>query len=77
MPYLSTLPLINDMLSPFSSNVYVVSDSQYKELQRTQAAEEIATLQKRLLTYESAANRLQARITELQTEHGLLPEASE
>ena len=63
------------MLSPLSSNVYVVSNlAQYKELQQKQAAEEIASLQKRLLTYESAANRLQARITELQTEHGLLPE---
>lgn len=76
MSYLTPF-FMNDMLSLYSSNVYVVSDSQYKELQKTQAAEEIATLQNRLLTYESAANRLKARIEELQTEHDLLPEASE
>jgi len=76
MSYLTPF-FMNDMLSLNSGNVYVVSDSQYKELQQKQAEEEISTLQNRLLAYESAANRLQARITELQTEHGLLPEASE
>jgi len=64
-------------LPPFGTDVYVISDSEYKKIRKTQAEDEIATLQKRLEAYERSAEGLKATIAELQTEHGLLPEASE
>ena len=68
--------LIQDLMQiPFGRDVYVISDATYKELQQTQAENEIAVLQKRLSAYESSANQLRETIAELQTEHGLLPEA--
>ena len=64
-------------LPPFGTDVYVVSDSQYKEYRQKQAADEIAVLQKRLEAYERAAAGLQETIDEIRKEHNLLPEASE
>lgn len=64
-------------LPPFGTDVYVISDSEYKKIRQKQAEDEIATLQKRLEAYERSAEGLKATIAELQTEHGLLPEASE
>ena len=62
---------------PFGiDNVYVISDAKYAELRKNQAEQEIAVLTKRLNAYEKSANQLRETITELQTEHGLLPEAS-
>jgi len=78
--YRSPFQLIDSVmqLPPFGSeNIYVISDSEYKKIRKKQAEDEIATLQKRLEAYERSAESLQATITELQTEHGLLPEASE
>ena len=77
--YRSPFQVIDDLLTipPTQETIYVVSDSQYKELKQKQAVEEISVLQKRLKSYESTAQSLRETITELQTEHGLLPEASE
>ena len=74
----SPFHLINDMTTlPFGGDVYVISDAKYAELKQKQAADEIAVLNKRLLSYEAAADKLRETINELQTEHGLLPEATE
>ena len=79
--YYNTSPfqLIDNLmqLPPLQENVYVISDSQYKELRKTQAVEEITTLEKRLKAYEKTADSLRETINELRTEHGLLPEASD
>ena len=78
--YRSPFQLIDNImqLPPFGSeSVYVISDSEYKKIRQKQAEDEIAVLQKRLEAYERSAEGLKATIAELQTEHGLLPEASE
>ena len=78
--YRSPFQLIDSVmqLPPFGSgDVYVISDSEYKKIRQKQAEDEIAVLQKRLEAYERSATSLKATIAELQTEHGLLPEASE
>ena len=78
MGYLTPSFMINHMLNlPFGSDVVVVSDSQYKEMQQKQAELEITSLQKRLDAYESSAERLRETISSLQKEHGLLPKASD
>ncbi len=70
--------MINHMLNlPFGSDVVVISDSQYKEMQQKQAELEITSLQKRLDAYESSAASLRETISSLQAEHGLLPKASD
>ena len=77
--YRSPFKMIEDVmqLPPFGTDVYVISDSEYKKIRKTQAENEIAVLQKRLEAYERSANSLQATIDELRKEHDLLPEASE
>ena len=70
--------MIHDLsLLPFGQDVYVVSDSKYKELKQKQAKEEIAVLQNRAEHYDKAAASLRSTILELQTEHDLLPPAEE
>ena len=67
--------LINSMLNlPFGTDVYVISDSEYKELQQKQAESQISRLQKKLESYEYSADRIRQRIVDLQKEHDLLPE---
>jgi hypothetical protein len=74
----SPFHLINDMANiPFGGDVYVISDAKYAELKQKQAADEIAVLNKRLLAYEAAADKLKETINELRIEHDLLPEATE
>ena len=58
-------------------SVYVISDSQYKEMQQKRAQSEIDELQTEVEVQERYIKRLQARITDLQTEHGLLPPTEE
>ena len=66
--------LINSMLNPFSTDVVVISDSEYKQLQQKQAELQISRLQKKLESYEYSADRLRQRIVDLQKENDLLPE---
>ena len=76
--YNSPFNLIHDLnLLPFGQDVYVVSDSKYKELRQKQAKEEIAVLQSRAEHFDNAAASLRSTILELQTEHDLLPPAEE
>ena len=77
--YRSPFQLIDDIMQlPFGSDVYVISDSEYKKIRKKQAEDEIAVLQKRLEAYERSALSLQETINELRSEHDIgLPEASE
>ena len=78
--YRSPFQLIDNImqLPPFGTDVYVISDSEYKKIRKKQAEDEIAVLQKRLEAYERSAHSLQETIDELRTEHEIaLPEASE
>ena len=53
--------------------VYVISDSQYADVQRSQAERQIQSLENRAADYQRNLDIVQATITELKTEHGLLP----
>ena len=77
--YNSPFQLIDNILniSPLQENVFVISDSQYKELKQKQAEDEISVLERRIQSYESTAQSLRETVLELRKEHGLLPEASE
>ena len=77
--YNSPFRLIEDLfqIPTLGADVYVVSDSQYKQYRQKQAEEEIAVLEKRLVAYEKTADSLRETIAELKHEHGLLPEASD
>lgn len=77
--YRSPFQLIDNIMQlPFGSDVYVISDSEYRKIRKKQAEDEIAVLQKRLEAYERSALSLQETIDELRTEHEIaLPEASE
>ena len=74
-------PLFFDSTDLFShfftarERVYVVSDSQYKAAQKAQAERQIQTLEARAADYQRNLDVVQATITELKTEHGLLPAA--
>ena len=76
--YNSPFNLIHDLnLVPFGQDVYVVSDSKYKELKQKQAKEEIAVLVNRAEHYDKAAAKIRETIVELQAEYDLLPPAKE
>ena len=77
--YRSPFQLIDNIMQlPFGSDVYVISDSEYKKIRQKQAEDEIAVLQKRLEAYERSAISLQETIDELRKENNIgLPEASE
>jgi len=57
--------------------VYIVSDSQYAAAQKAQAERQIQTLEARASDYQRNLDVIQTTITELKTEHGLLPAATE
>ena len=70
--------MISDLTNiPFGQDVYVISDSKYKEIRQKQAKDEIAVLDNRAEHYDKAAASLRETILELQTEYDLLPEAKE
>ncbi len=68
--------LFSSLIRP-RERVYVVSDSQYAEVQRAQAERQIQTLEARAADYQRHLDVVQATITELKTEHGLLAPAKE
>ena len=68
--------LFSSLIRP-RERVYVVSDSQYAEAQRAQAERQIQTLEARAADYQRHLDVVQATITELKTEHGLLAPAEE
>jgi len=59
------------------SNVYVISDSAYKEYQQQQAERQVVCLQSQLNRYERMIEETKANILEIQTNAGLLPEGKE
>ena len=70
----------SDLFSSFirpRERIYVVSDSQYAEVQRAQAERQIQTLEARAADYQRNLDILQTTITELKTEHGLLAPTKE
>ena len=69
--------LFNDFMSPGRERVYVISDSQYAEAQRAQAERQIQSLETRAADYQRNLDVVQATITELKKEHGLLPAAKD
>ena len=71
------LSLFSDFMPTTRDRVYVVSDSQYAEVQRAQAERQIQTLEARAADYQRNLDVVQATITELKTEHGLLAPAKE
>ena len=75
----SPFRLVEDLMNiPFGvSDVYVVSDKQYKELKQKQATDEIAVLTKRLEAYERAADGLRQTIAEISAEYELPPSPPE
>ena len=70
--FFDSTDLFSHMFSP-RERVYVVSDSQYKAAQKAQAERQIQTLEARAADYQRNLDVVQATITELKTEHGLLP----
>ena len=74
--FFDSTDLFSHMFSP-RERVYVVSDSQYKAAQKAQAEAQIRTLEARAADYQRNLDVVQATITELKTEHGLLPAAKE
>lgn len=57
---------------PFGSEVYIVSDSDYKKYKQQQAEEEIEVLENRAQSYEKTALSLRQTIKELREENNLL-----
>ena len=74
--FFDSTDLFSHMFSP-RERVYVVSDSQYKAAQKAQAERQIQTLEARAADYQRNLDVVQATITELKTEHGLLPAATD
>ena len=74
--YRTPFHLIEDLgLVPFRSNVYVVSDSTYKEYKAKEAQAEIERLEARAVDYEKTAVRLREEIGNIKKQYSLLPEA--
>lgn len=70
------------MLTPFSSipygkDVFVISDSQYKELRQKEASKEIDILRSRAAAYRKTADLIEDDILRIQKEVGLLPSSDE
>ena len=61
---------------PFGSDVYVIPDSEYKELKRKEAEKEIQLLRSRAAAYRETADVIDKDIEDLQKKAGLLPESS-
>ena len=74
--FFDSTDLFSHVFSP-RERVYVVSDSQYKAAQKAQAERQIQTLETRAADYQRNLDVVQATITELKTEHGLLPAATD
>ena len=57
---------------PFGSDVYVISDSEYKKYKQNEALKEIEVLEGRAAAYEKTALSLRQTIKELREENNLL-----
>ena len=59
---------------PLDGKVYVIPDSEYKELKQEQAREDIKLMELRALSYEKTALLIRENVEKLKKEVGLLPE---
>ena len=59
---------------PLDGRVYVIPDSEYKELKQEQALEDIKLMELRALSYEKTALLIRENVKKLKKEVGLLPE---
>lgn len=75
--YLTPFDMLTGLGSPFREKVYVVSDSQYNDMRKQQALEQIRVLETRAEDYQRNLDILHATVAELKKEHGLLPAATE
>ena len=57
---------------PFGSDVYVISDSEYKKYKQNEALKEIEVLEGRAASYEKTAESIRKTIQELKEENSLL-----
>lgn len=55
------------------NTVYVISDTEYKKYQQSEALKEIEMLEARAASYDKTAASIRETILELKTEAGLLP----
>ena len=62
---------------PIAPNVYVVSDSDYKNYQQKEAQKQITIFESRLNRYERMVKETKLVIEELKTNAGLLSEAED
>jgi hypothetical protein len=69
--FFDSTDLFSHVLYP-RERVYVVSDSQYAAAQKAQVKQQLKTLEARAADYQRNLDVVQATITELKTEHGLL-----
>ena len=61
---------------PLDGKVYVISDSEYKELKQEQVREDIKLMELRALSYEKTALLIRENVEKLKKEVGLLPEGT-
>ena len=57
-------------------NVYVISDSDYKEILKTKALDEIQTLKNRRIIYQEYLEKIDREILDIQKRAGLLDDPS-
>ena len=73
--YLTPFDMFTGLTSPFRDRVYVVSDSQYSDYKRQQVLEHIRVLEARAEDYQRNLDIINATVTELKQNNGLLPAA--
>lgn len=61
---------------PFGSDVYVISDSEYKAIKLQEAEKEIDLLTKRAAAYRATAKSIDEEIEVIKKQAGLLPEST-
>ena len=59
---------------PVAPNVYVISDSDFKNYQQQEAQKQLVVLESQLNRYQRMAEETKLAIEELKTNAGLLPE---
>lgn len=62
---------------PFGSDVYVISDSEYKKYKQEEAKKEIAVLESRAESYEKTAASIRQTVKEIREENNLQLNSSE
>ena len=71
------ISFFSDFMPTTRERVYIVSDTQYAEAKKAQAEQHIRSLEARAADYQRNLDVVQATITELKTEHGILPPAKD